>query len=461
MKRSRFPRRNKNLPDVDALMQMATSLSQAGSRLEDIFWESRLTPLIDRLLSENSEETLDAALDGVYGIAGHAYDELADLIEARAESRRLKTASGEFDVLLIAAPVLAWSRYSIPANEIAGAALTNIRVQIQAHVLAADCRLGLASFLFSPDQLPRGFGETAALADKLAQAALHNRDVPLDPSQLPETNNFLSDIRYVIGAVVAPRGAPLFRWQEDDGDRNAALKQWREQGGESLRPLLPACAMEALLPQAYHAACRDADHASRPYALRASIAFLNTTLNVPSGDLRAVVAPYYDQQLQEFRVGFTMKDSPDVVHGVVWPLLESEDEAGEAPAQITAYRWNIATTAAFPSTPIRTASRYTLNYRNRKRLHRGIYIKTPRSDSRRRWSGVGTRPRVDTRRQEMVHVAPIALVDVIDQPRLDEVGQLPRDVAVHGQMPKFVELITQAPMFRDVLIGIRIAKHPH
>jgi hypothetical protein len=336
MKRSRFPRRSKQLPDVDALMQMATALSQAGSRLEDIFWETRATTLIDRLLEENNEESLDAALDGLYGSAGHAYDELADLIEARAEGRRLKTTSGEYDALLIAAPVLAWSRYSIPASEIAEATLANLRVQLQAHVLAADCRLGLAGFLFSPDQLPRGFTETAALADKLAQAALHNRNLTLDASQMPETNSFLSDIRYVIGVVVVPRGAPLFRWQEEDGDRAAALKHWREQGGESLRPLLPACAMEALLPHAYHAACRDADHASRPYALRASIAFLNTTLNVASADLRAVVAPYYDQQLQEFRVGFTLKNSPEVVHGVVWPLLEAEDEGSETPGQIEA-----------------------------------------------------------------------------------------------------------------------------
>jgi hypothetical protein len=334
MKRSRFSRRTKHLPDVDALMQLASSLSQASSRLEDEYWESRTLALIDRLIEENNEEALDSALDGLYSAGGQAYDELADLIEARAESRRLKTASGEFDALLVAAPVLAWSRYSIPANEIAEGALANIRVHLQAHVLAADSRLSVANFLFSPDQLPRGYAETAALADKLAQAALHNRNLSLDASQMPETNNFLSDVRYVIAVVVVPRGAALFRWQEEDGDRGEALRQWREQGGESIRALLPACAMEVLQPLAYHAACRDADHASRPYALRASIAFLNTTLNVAPAQLRAIVAPFYDQQLQEFRIGFTLTDSSDVVHGVVWPLLEAEDEGSDTPAQI-------------------------------------------------------------------------------------------------------------------------------
>ncbi len=337
MKRSRFSRRSKQTPAVDDLIHLANELGQSASRLEDAFWESRLGSAIDRLLDNGDDESINAALDALYGAQSpRSYDELADLVEARAEGRRLQAAGSEFDVLLFAAPVLAWSRYSIPSGAIAAPALANLRVQLQAHVLAADSRLGLADFLFSPDQLPEGYCETAALADKLAKAAVHGRDHHLDPELLPVTNNFLSDTRYVIGAIVAPRGSALFRWQETDGNRNDVVKQWRGQGGECLRPLLPACAMEVLTPQAYHAACREADRASRPYAVRASVAFLNTTLNVGSADLRAVVAPYYDRNLEEFRIGFTQRDSSDVVHGVVWPLLESEDEASEIPQQIEA-----------------------------------------------------------------------------------------------------------------------------
>jgi hypothetical protein len=203
-------------------------------------------------------------------------------------------------------------------------------------VLAADTRLGLADFLFSPDQLPQGYCETAALMEKLTKAALHGLDLHVDASKLPETHNFLSDTRYMLGVVVAARGKALFRWQEDDADRTDVTKHWRAQGGEALRPLLTACAMEALLPQAYHAACREADRASRPYSVRASVAFLNTTLNVASSELRAIVAPYYDRQLEEYRIGFTLKDAADVVHGIVWPMLEAEDEVTETPAQIEA-----------------------------------------------------------------------------------------------------------------------------
>ncbi|MDP1525146.1 MAG: DUF2863 family protein [Rhodocyclaceae bacterium] len=336
MKRSRFSRRTKQTPDTEELINLATDLSLSGNRLEDAFWERRLAELVDRLLDANDEAAMNAALDHLYGAGGRAYDELADMIEYRAEAHKHENgASGTTqDVLLFAAPVLAWSRYAIPSGPITGDALTSLRVQLQAHVLAADIRFGLCDFLFSPDQLPQSYCETAALSDKLAKAALHGRDLKIDVGQMPETMNFLSDTRYLIGVVCAPAGTPLFRWQEADGSRNEALKQWRAQGGEVLRSILPACAMEPLLPQSFHAAVREADRASRPYSLRSAVAFLQTTLNVSAGNLRAVVAPYYDRQLEEFRVGFTVGDAVEVVHGVVWPLLENEEEASEMPSQI-------------------------------------------------------------------------------------------------------------------------------
>lgn len=336
MKRSRFSRRSKQTPDTEELIRLATQLSLSGSRLEDVFWERRLATTIDRVLRAQDEAALNAALDHLYGAGGRAYDELADMVENCAESHRhaIGAAPAGQDVLLFAAPVLAWSRYAIPAGPIAPDVLNNLRVQLQGHVLAADVRFGLADYFFSPDQLPQSYCETGALTEKLAKAALHGRDLKLDPNSMAETINFLSDTRYVIGAICAPAGAPLFRWQEEDGNRTEALKQWRAQGGEVLRSLLPACATEPLLPQSFHAAIREADRASRPYSLRSAVSFLQTTLNVLAANLRAVVAPYYDRQIEEYRIGFALGESADVVHGVVWPLLESEDEAAELPVQI-------------------------------------------------------------------------------------------------------------------------------
>jgi hypothetical protein len=332
MKRTRFSRRTKQTPDTEQLIRLASQLSQSASRLEDAFWEARLSSLVERLLTDNDEAALNAALDHLYGAGGRAYDELADMVESCSEVRRGENA----DIVLLAVPVLAWSRFTIPATTVSAEHLAAVRAQLHGHVLAKEAKLGLADFLFSPDQLPQSYCDTAQLAERLGKAALHGRDLKLDPQTLPETVAFLSDTRYLLGAVAAPRGAPLFRWQEDDGSRSDALKHWRAQGGEAIRPLLPACATELLLPQAYHAAAREADRASRPYSLRAGVAFLQTMLNVAAGELRAVVAPYYDRQLEEYRIGFTRSDASDVVHGVVWPILDSEDEATDTAAQIEA-----------------------------------------------------------------------------------------------------------------------------
>jgi hypothetical protein len=334
MKRNRFSRRTKQNPAAEELIRLAGNLAQSSSRIEDAFWQKRLAAAVERLLADGDDTTLNGTLDHLYGAGGRSYDELADMVESCCETRHVDTPSQ--DIVLFAAPVLAWSRFVIPSGPIALDQLATLRVHLQAHVFAGEAKIGLVDYLWSPDQLPQGYSETAQLSERLAKAALHGKDMHLDTAGLPETSNFLSDTRYLIGAVAVQTGAAMFRWQEEDGSRSEALKQWRTQGGEALRPLLPACAVELLLPQSYHAAAREADRASRPYSLRAAVAFLQTTLNVAASDLRAVLAPYYDRQMEEFRIGFTLADSTEVVHGVVWPLLEAEDEAADLPVQIEA-----------------------------------------------------------------------------------------------------------------------------
>lgn len=332
MKRPRLSRRMRHAPDLDTLIHLATELGKSSSRIEDVFWEPRVNAVIDRLLLAGDDDTLNAGLDQLYQEGNPGYESLADLIECRAES----LPTGEVDTLLIAAPILGWSRYSIPSGGISADVLANLRTHLKAYILANDVRLAVADALYSPDQLPAGFSEIARLTLKLGKAALHDRDVHIDPAQLPETTHFLSDTRYLIAAISTPRGAALFRWQEIDGSRDSAQRSWVLQGGEALRPLFPACAIEALPPLAFFAACREADRQSRAYALKASTAFLGTQLNLAPGDLRAVIGAFHDQRLEEYRIGFTRTSTIDVIHGVIWPLLESEDENTDVVSQIEA-----------------------------------------------------------------------------------------------------------------------------
>ena len=332
MKRTRLKRRGGLARNAEHLAWLATGLAGSGSRIEDRYWDQRLAAAIDQALEEHDEEGINAALDHLFSVDARAYDELADAVESRAESAA--GASQDFDTLLLAAPVLAWSRYRIPANAIPAAVLANLRVHLQAHVLASGARLAIADFLFSPDQLPQGYCDTADFARALAGAAIEQKNLPIETDGLPETTQFLSDTRYLLAAVAVPRGEAIFRWQEKDGSRDDALAQWRQQGGACLAPLLPGCATDLVLPEAYFSASRAAEKASRPYSVRASVAFLGTALETPAANLRATIAPFWDRDLEEYRIGLSVRGSDQVVHGIVWPLLGDETDNSDCVTEI-------------------------------------------------------------------------------------------------------------------------------
>ena len=335
MKRTRLSSRKRISADATELGRLATGLAESGGKLEDLFWEKQLVDLIDKLLQEGAEDDLNASLDRLFDSHAAAHDSLADLIEARAETGVLTQQDKDYDVLLFNVPLLAWSRFSIPAGTIPKSTLQTLKVQLGAHVFSADAKLALADYLYSPDQLPRSFVETWQLMRELGSAALANETLKIDLSTLAETNQFLSDTRYLIGAVAVPRGAPLFRWNEAKTvTHESSLKEWVKQGGPCLEPLLTGCAFETLLADAYHAACRTADMASRPYSLRASVAFLQTTLGKPAESLRAVIGGFYDKRLEEYRIGFGPRDGEAIYHGVIWPLLGAEDETTDVVGEV-------------------------------------------------------------------------------------------------------------------------------
>lgn len=332
MKRRRLYARPRLSRDAERLAWLAQALADSGSRLEDAWLESEMTTLIEKLLRGGDEEALNQALDRLHDTHPRAYDDLADLIEAACEISRV----GDTWRLILALPVLAWSRYAIPARTLPQATLDSLRAQLSGHVLAADTRVHFANFLFSPDQLPQGYCDTRVFADALWASAAAGHDLVVEGDSLPESQTFVSDVRYILAVVQIPAGRPVFRWNEPDGNRDTALEAWRQQAGANLQALLTGCAYELLLPDAYFSAWRRADRETRPFALRAAVEYLKSLFNVPAGRLRAIAAPYYDRWLEEWRIGFTGIDSDDVVHGVTWPLLGGEDENADLAGSIEA-----------------------------------------------------------------------------------------------------------------------------
>ncbi len=336
MKRTRFGSRDRLSREAAELQRLAIGLSESGGKLEDSYWEAQLAETVCSLLKNGAEDDINTALDRLFEANPRGHDELADMVESQAESSRMEAQGKLFDVQLFAAPVLAWSRFSIPACPLPKSTLQALAVQLGAHVFGGDTRLALTDFLFSPDQLPRSFCDTWQLTRQLGEAALAGEHLAVDSGSMAETNRFLSDVRYIVGAIAVPRGKPLFRWNEKDGSKETAIKEWVKQGSPNLEPLLTGCAWQPLLPDAYHASCRNADRLSRPYSLKASVAFLQTMLGLMPADIRAVVGPCYDRRMEEYRVSLGPTTGDEVYHGIVWPLLGAEDEATDAAGEIEA-----------------------------------------------------------------------------------------------------------------------------
>ncbi|TFW33627.1 DUF2863 family protein [Massilia horti] len=324
------------------LASISQAIVQAASRVEERAWERLLDTQLQKLLKTNHQDSIDTALNALFKDDLASYDVLMDCVEAVSESSVMveQQADGSevtWQALLVAAPILAWTRFSIGSGNIPGDLLTTLSAHFSAHLLAEGARMAMAPTLYAIDQLPRTHAETYAMTHKLAGAA-HKGSSVKPAVRTPETAPFLADTRYLLVAVVAPQGAPMFRWQEPQhhinfqAERANALEQWRAQATPNVARLLPGCGIELLLPEAYYVACREADKLIRPVSIRAAVHYLTNTLEVEPSDLRAVIAGFgeesTDGQIDEYRIGFTMRQSSEVVYGIVWPLYGQEDEAG-------------------------------------------------------------------------------------------------------------------------------------
>ncbi|OTP73508.1 DUF2863 family protein [Caballeronia sordidicola] len=316
-------------PDADKLVGLSLSLFASGSRIEDRFWEARLDTLLAKIVRNGNQTALDAALDHLQLKFPDAYGALADMAETQSESFTIDIDGVAHDALLIAAPVLAWTRYSIPSGPLKADVADALRTQLQAHVMADGARVAVSPYLYSIDQLPRHHVETSRVAQLLIQTVLGQAPARLNLADLPETSPILADPRFLLAMAIVPTGSALFRWQEEtDGvrvERGQCLEHWATQGGATFATVLPGCEFECLLPDAYYSACRDADEQVRPHSVRTAVRYLFDTLGTAPDELRAVVAGFGEQRIDEYRIGFTRRGSNDVIYGVVWPLYGREN----------------------------------------------------------------------------------------------------------------------------------------
>jgi len=320
--------------DASRLVSLATALNNSGSRVEDVFWEEQIKTAIPKLLRTGNDAPLEAALDHLTQAEPGAYEVLVEQAETLTEWMVVEKNGVHHDVLLIVAPVVAWTRYAIPTGPIPPGAQQALAAQMHGHVLAGGARLALLPWLVSIDQMPRTFSETWAWLQRLGAQALGaetTRPVIKDDA---DAVNMLADTRYIVGAVAVPQGEPIFRWQEHpedaDASREACLQQWVAQAQPTLASLLPGCGFECLLPDAYYVNNREADRRIRPLSVRAAVGWLEGAANLPPSQLRAVIAACGEGPPDEYRVGFTTRNSNDVIYGCIWPIYGREEDDGAA-----------------------------------------------------------------------------------------------------------------------------------
>ncbi len=328
MPRNRISTSSRSSRETERLVRLALALNASTSRPEERYWEHQLETLMLRLLRTGNDAALEAAFERLTGNEPGAYEVLLEMAESLSESTLVEHDGKRYDVLLVALPFAVWTRYSIPQGPIRPDIVDVLRGRLAEHVLASNVQIALLPHLLSIDHMPRSFSATYQWLQRLgAQVTGKHGSVELPPAEVPM--NMLADTRYIAAAVAVPEGGPMFAWQEHPSDptysRTACQSRWEEHVRTVMGELLPGCGVEILLPDAWFAANRAADRRVRALSIGAAVAWLDSVANLPPDSLRAVIAGCGENQIDEYRIGITRRNSNEVIYGCVWPLFGPDD----------------------------------------------------------------------------------------------------------------------------------------
>mgnify|MGYP001208049958 FL=1 len=328
MKRQRSKSPLRLTRDAEKLISLSTGLAASGSRAEDRYWEAAIATLAGKLIASGNDAAVEAALEHTFKSNINAHDVLIEQVESEAETATVERDGAQWEMLLLAIPLVAWSKYSVPSGPVERELMDSILPHLHGHVLSSAARARISPYLYSIDQMPREFSSVRKMTVKLGEAAVSDTSPKFDFARLPDTASLLADSRFLLAAVAVQPGQPMFRWQETEEHTTRAecLERWIEQCRPNLARLLPGCAFETLLPDAYFVNCREADRRIRPYAIRAGVAFLENTLKTSASQLRAIIAGVGEERVDEYRIAIMRRGHDEVVHGIVWPLFGREDD---------------------------------------------------------------------------------------------------------------------------------------
>ena len=338
--------------DADRLIQMASATVDSGCRIENRYWEMQLESMATHLLDGGHDSAIEAALDHTYEKEPDAHDVLADTVEAAAESCFFEVDGKSYQALLISVPLVAWSKYPIAAGKLTAAAIAPIEANLREHIFASDTQSMVYPFLFSIDHLPQSFSETRQLLKTLADATANKQKLSIKAGKI-ETIDMPADTRMLLAVAIAPLGQAIFRWQEQAApapaksgtktssskttknvasktdapvSRDECLIRWVEHAKAALAKLIPGASFECGLPDAFFRNCRECDKRVRPYMITSAVDHLEAALATNREQLHAIIAGVGDTQVDEYRVAFALRNTGEVVNGMIWPLVSNEDD---------------------------------------------------------------------------------------------------------------------------------------
>lgn len=322
--------------DMQQLLRYSDALTRSGSKLEDDFWESKLVSLIDKVLTAKEPKLLETLFEylGQQQLHSH-YEILAGLAEGMAESWQFEHKNIHYDGLLISLPITTWTRYQLPHGELAPTVLADLEQCLLSHVLNPTAKISAIAHLLSFDQLPVGFNETRHWLTRLAKRAVGAGSSEITVRDDEETVGLLADARFILFAVVVPKGEAIFRWQLELLDPLQAqlevIDTWQAQCQRILGDTFRGCSTDYWLPNAFYANNREADKHMRPLTIKAAVTWLQTAAQVPVNELIVVIAPCGDEQLEEYRIGFNLNNNSSAIYGAIWPIFSPEETDSNSP----------------------------------------------------------------------------------------------------------------------------------
>ena len=158
--------------DSQRLVSLALEMFYASSFLESEFCRKKLEVLVFRLLQARKQAVLNDAIEYLFTTDMEAYNCLLEVAEALSESAVIEEDGKKYQVLLVAVPVLAWTRFSIASGTLAPEQIEAISSRFARLILADDVRFAMAPGLYAVDQLPYSHVDVMAVTQGLVQSVV-------------------------------------------------------------------------------------------------------------------------------------------------------------------------------------------------------------------------------------------------------------------------------------------------